>query len=140
MSESPEKKLLKKTLAKLKEKSIESQEEYIESIQSAMDILEDSASTYSKMVKATEKFPEELSWYMKRAKIIMNMSQILVYFTFYRSIIALEDWQLYVSTLEEYSGQLDGTLREIFDAAKEEMEKLEAKRKELEKRQPKYID
>jgi len=41
--------------------------------------------------------------------------------------------------LEEYSAQLDETLKEIFDAAKEEMEKLEAKRKEMEKRQPKYV-
>ena len=143
MSESSEKKLLKKMLAKLKQKAIESQKAYLGHITATIEVFAQFVQVYDKMLEAIEKVPEkvprELSKLLDEVKITLNLFKASLYFNFTSSSTAFGDLQLYLSSLEEYSAQLDGTLKEIFDAAKEEMEKLEAKRKEMEKRQPKYV-
>ena len=134
MSETPEKRVLKEMLTKLKAKIIASQKGYF-GLSTSM--LEGMTDTTKACLEGTMKMPEGQA--KDRALMLTSLIQswmqnINLLNTTTTNLIV--DMSIYIDTLESYSTKLDNTLTDIFQRARKMAEEEEKRREELRKRKP----
>lgn len=141
MSETPERKVLKEMLGKLKVKTINSK---ISFIQSEIDLSQEFARVWGHLIKIQEnrKVDAELKGLL--GFVIGNLDSAARLLTTNANGLR-EDFELYIDTLERYSTELDNTLEKIFESARKmeeeeqrKQEELRKKQEELRKRKPSY--
>lgn len=125
MSEAPERKTLKETIAKMKAKNIASYNFYIATVK----IFQDSTKSLIKQLQeAASQLKKEDQ--KKIDAVIMLLGVIGKDGTHLvnSSLNAINDLKLYIDILEDYSTELDGTLADIFEKAKKNAEKPKNKK------------
>ena len=131
MSDTPEKKVLKETLTRLKTKSITSISSYKLAIKPFFD-------TYRDMMKSLTQMTSELREEdkQKASTLIFLLSYLLQDFErlVTSSLATIDDMKLYADTLESYSVELDNTLTAIFEQAKKYAEEKTKEQQELMKK------
>lgn len=137
---STEKKALKKILVKLKEKTLESVNRYLDRGMSSVNKMYELARVYDKLVEAGKRSPEELPELLDELRILLNMVQNSVVDSFKESLGVIKDLRLYSSSLEEYSIELDNNLQTIFNVFREKEEKLKDQMEKAEEKKVAYID
>lgn len=129
MSEMPERKVLKDILVKLKAKAITSMKNYLELAKSTQEI-------FAFNLKEAREYSNERAG-DQAAFGIFTMSSILdsqVHSLIRYSISLLDDMQLYMESLEKYSGELDKTLWDAIEQAKKKAEEQMKEQEEIMKR------
>ena len=139
MSESPERKVLKGTLAKLKKKTLKAQRGFCEDANSLVERFGKLFEGYEKIEELIKKEFKPLGEITGEFKLIMSMVKNSFYRFLGNTIKTFEDMNMYLSSLEQYSTELDNTLKAILDRTKEEQEKMIAELDELRKKKPMYI-
>lgn len=129
MAELPERKVLKEILAKLKTKTLSSQETVSKSVTSMIRLTEAIDEMTEGEFKDTK--VKEMVIVMRRTINILKISVFDLVNTFFST---LDDMNLYTESLEKYSGELDKTLNEIFEQARKQAEEQIKKQRELMKR------
>jgi len=128
MSEMPERKVLKKVLAKLKSKTLSSNEMRKQQATLAIKEMDIAMQELSKRIK---KGPDVLNlWLMNLFQIIKSLVEKLVL----TSDTASSDMESYIDALERYSINLDKTLWDAIEQAKKEAEEQIKKQEELMKK------
>lgn len=120
MSEAPERKILRETIAKMKAKNIASYNFYIATVK----IFQDSTkSLINQLQEASSQLKKEDQ--KKIDAVIMLLGVIGKDGTHLvnSSLNAINDLKLYIDILEDYSTELDSTLADIFEKAKKNAEK-----------------
>lgn len=136
MSETPERKVLKEMLMKLKAKVIDSQKTFFGlSISMSTTMTETLKASLEKVMKMPEGEAKTTSLFILSLFHTWNQNLNLLN----ASIGALiGDMNLYIETLERYSTELDSTLTNIFELAEKEAEKQRKWQEELKKKEPLY--
>lgn len=133
MSETPERKVLKEMIGKLKTKLIQSVTIYSIHQTSVSDSM---LGNLQVLYKHMEKLPDE----MKTLALVFYsvISSISDSITLLSSNVntVLADMNLYTETLERYSTELDKTLSDIFEQARKMAEEQQKKQEELRKKKP----
>lgn len=136
MSETPERKVLKEMLMKLKTKVIDSQKTFF-------------GFSIAMSTTMNENFNKSLESVMKMPEGEAKTTSLLILTLFHTwnqnlnllntTISALiGDMNLYIETLERYSTELDSTLTDIFEKAKKIAEEQRKRQEELKKKEPSY--
>ena len=128
MTESPEKKVLKTTLSKLKSKSITSIASYKASVKAFQD---DYVKMYSGFKQETSQLSQQEkktwgSWLLLLGVISQSFQAVIT-----SSFATIDDMQIYADTLESYSAELDDTLTSIFEQANNYAKEKEKEQAEL---------
>jgi len=136
MSETPQRKVLKEMLMKLKAKVIDSQKMFfglsITMTATQTQTLKESLESVLKMPEGEAKTTALLT-----LSLFNSWNQNLNLLN--TNIVALiNDMNLYIETLERYSTELDNTLTNIFEEAKRMAEEQLKQQEELKKREPSY--
>jgi hypothetical protein len=134
MPETPERKVLKKMLTKLKAKTITSETELLESLTNVFNQLTEIWKTMTDIIDkktSTDKFNEIVGFELRELHLLIEMSDSC-------SKRTLEDFKLYIDSLEQYSSELDKTLNDIFEQAKNMAEEQRKQQEELKKKEPTY--
>lgn len=135
MSESPEKKVLKQTLAKLKSKTITSLESYGESTRNTFQLINSLVASFEKCTSQLEGGQKDaMQTIVFMFEDVRNDVTQLVR----RSLDVIDDWRTYTDVLESYSTELDNTLENIFEKAIRDSEEQIQKQKQLTDRRPDY--
>jgi len=131
MTETPERKVLKETISKLKTKNITSLNIYKITIdqfnESLLSLIKNLNEMSSRLNKEDQ---NRVSSIVMLLSMIGQDSQRLVR----NSISVLDDMQLYIDVLESYSAELDNTLTAIFEKAKKCAEEKTKEQQELMKK------
>lgn len=132
MSETPERKVLKEMLGKLKAKTIKSDQRHQESL---LGLDTAKGEVYEALIKLLEskRLDVDVAGYLgfMVRRLYSAIDTSLAYSTMVR-----EDFKLYIDTLERYSTELDKTLIGIFERAIKMAEEELKKQEELRKRKP----
>lgn len=135
MSESPEKKVLKQTLVRLKSKTITSLESYGESTKNTFQLINSLLASFEKSTSQLEgEQREAMQTIVFMFEDVRNDVTQLVR----RSLDVIDDWRTYTDVLESYSTELDNTLENIFEKAIKDSEEQIQKQKQLTDRKPDY--
>lgn len=135
MSESPEKKVLKQTLVRLKSKTITSLESYGESTKNTFQLINSLLASFEKSTSQLEgEQREAMQTIVFMFEDVRNDVTQLVR----RSLDVIDDWRTYTDVLESYSTELDNTLENIFEKAIRDSEEQIQKQKQLTDRKPDY--
>jgi hypothetical protein len=128
MSKTPERDVLKETIAKLKAKNIASYNFYLATVKVFQDSIES-------LVKQLQEASSQLETrdQQKIDAVIMLLSVMEKDGTHLvtSSLNAINDLKLYVDILENYSTELDSTLADIFEKAKKYAKEKTKEQKEL---------
>lgn len=128
MSKTPERKVLKETIAKLKAKNIASYNFYLATVK----VFQDSIESLVKQLQAASSQLEKGDQQKIDAVIVLlsvmgkDGTHLVT-----SSLNAINDLKLYVDILENYSTELDSTLADIFEKAKKYAEEKTKEQKEL---------
>lgn len=135
MSESPEKKVLKQTLVRLKSKTITSLESYGESTKNTFQLINSLLASFEKSSSQLEgEQREAMQTIVFMFEDVRNDVTQLVR----RSLDVIDDWRTYTDVLESYSTELDNTLENIFEKAIRDSEEQIQKQRQLTDRKPDY--
>jgi type VI protein secretion system component VasK len=135
LSESPEKKVLKQTLVRLKSKTITSLESYGESTKNTFQLINSLLASFEKSTSQLEgEQREAMQTIVFMFEDVRNDVTQLVR----RSLDVIDDWRTYTDVLESYSAELDNTLENIFEKAIKDSEEQIQKQKQLTDRKPDY--
>jgi len=135
LSESPEKKVLKQTLVRLKSKTITSLESYGESTKNTFQLINSLLASFEKSTSQLEgEQREAMQTIVFMFEDVRNDVTQLVR----RSLDVIDDWRTYTDVLESYSTELDNTLENIFEKAIKDSEEQIQKQKQLTDRKPDY--
>ena len=129
-----EKKVLKNMLGKLKVKTINSEIELLESFASLYEQMSEVWKTLSALRKekaGSEEVFEMVGFDMRGVGSFVDVSISC-------SRRTLEDFKLYIESLEQYSSGLDETLNDIFQQAEKIAGEQRKKQEEMKKKKPKY--
>lgn len=134
MPETPERKVLKEMLVKLKTKVFDCQKMFFElSISMSTTMTENLSESLENVMKMPEGEAKTTSLFMLTLFHTWNQHLNLLNTTISALI---GDMNLYIETLERYSVELDSTLTDIFERAKKMHEEELKKQEELRKRKP----
>lgn len=133
MSETPERKVLKEMIQKLKAKLIQSVATY-----SGQQTLVTSSITegLESIFEQVGKVPEETKPFALLLYAVVSSINTSLTLLIANVNTVLADMNLYNETLEQYSTELDKTLTGIFEGAKKMAEEELKKQEELRKRKP----
>ena len=135
MSESPEKKVLKQTLVRLKSKTITSLESYGESTKNTFQLINSLLASFEKSTSQLEgEQREAMQTIVFMFEDVRNDVTQLVR----RSLDVIDDWRTYTDVLESYSTELDNTFENIFEKAIRDSEEQIQKQRQLTDRKPDY--
>jgi hypothetical protein len=135
LSESPEKKVLKQTLVRLKSKTITSLESYGESTKNTFQLINSLLASFEKSSSQLEgEQREAMQTIVFMFEDVRNDVTQLVR----RSLDVIDDWRTYTDVLESYSTELDNTLENIFEKAIRDSEEQIQKQRQLTDRKPDY--
>ena len=135
MSESPEKKVLKQTLVRLKSKTITSLESYGESTKNTFQLINSLLASFEKSTSQLEgEQREAMQTIVFMFEDVRNDVTQLVR----RSLNVIDDWRTYTDVLESYSTELDNTFENIFEKAIRDSEEQIQKQRQLTDRKPDY--
>lgn len=136
MSQTPERKVLKEMLTKLKAKVIDSRIRFLQqSVLLSESMTKPLQETYENVTKMPEGREKMFSFLILSMFNTWNQNFNLLNST----IVALVgDMNLYIETLERYSTELDSTLADIFEQAEKMAEERRKKQEELAKKKPSY--
>ena len=127
MSEMPERKVLKNILSKLKAKTVISERRFKNS-------LEHNDKLFDTILKDVEKTSEKGSEVHKPIyQLVSRLADLFSNFSL-EALGLIEEYELYIESLESYSTALDKTLWSAIEQAKKEAEEKIKQQKELMKR------
>jgi len=128
VSKTPERDVLKETIAKLKAKNIASYNFYLATVKVFQDSIESLVKQLQEASSQLEKGDQQ-----KIDAVIMLLSVMEKDGTHLvtSSLNAINDLKLYVDILENYSTELDSTLTDIFEKAKKYAEEKTKEQREL---------
>lgn len=136
MSESPERKVLKNMLKKLKAKTINSEADLLKSF---TDLYEQVSKTWETLAKIRQqKIPSQDARALEIIGLEMRGLDSFIGMLASCSKRTIDDFKMYIESLEQYSTELDKTLNDIFEQAEKMAEEQRKKQEELEKKKPKY--
>lgn len=120
-------------------KTLDSRKRLLDGELSLLDEFSRLFKGYNILEEGIKKECEPLKGAVKEFDIIMTQVRSSFYGVVEDTRSVIEDTKLYISSLEQYSGELDNTLKAIFDRAREQEKKLMAEMEELQKKTPTYI-
>lgn len=129
-----EKQILKNMLKRLKAKTINSEGELFDSFANLFGQIAEIWNTIKKLTEEKASSDKILELVMFDMNWLHSLSEMS--YSYSKKI--LEDFKLYVESLEQYSSGLDETLNDIFQQAEKMAEEQRKKQEEMKKKKPKY--
>ena len=127
MSEIPERKVLKNILSKLKSRTVTCERRFRQSLLSDTKL-------FDTILKDLEKLSEKGSEVLEPAyRLVSILHNVFIRFSL-EALSLLEEYELYIESLESYSAELDKTLWDAIEQAKKEAEEQIKKQEEIMKR------